>query len=90
MSWDRLRAFFSALRDLAALQATHLADMELAELEHFFTLLVAGPMVGLPTIQPAVSLELLADMESELEEFLRSSMWLDDMLGTIAGNLDVT
>ncbi len=90
MIFRYIAELFAGLRSLAAYQATHLAEMELAELERFFSLLVAGPLVGLPTVQPMVSLELLAGMEGELEEFLEASMWLDDTLGTIAGSLDVT
>jgi len=77
-------------RSLLAEQATSLAQFQLGEMERFFALLVLGPVVGLPTAPPALALDLLPMMETELEDLVRSTPDLMDMQGRLAGIFDIT
>lgn len=68
-------------------EATGVLELELAELEGLFAILVCGSLLGLPLPPSPVSLSILPHMEHEVMVMLSRSDGLDDMLATLAGRL---
>jgi hypothetical protein len=75
------------LADILKGQATGVIEMELAEMECLFALLVMGSLTGLPLPPSAVGMRLLPHIEPELEQMLSRAGTLDDMLATLAGRI---
>jgi hypothetical protein len=78
------------LDDLLAVlrgEATGALELELAELENVFALLVVGSLVGLPFPPAPVGLALLPHLEREVGVMLSRADGLDDMLATLLGRL---
>jgi hypothetical protein len=75
------------LADLLRGEATDALELELAELENLFGLLVVGSLVGLPSPPTPLGLTLLPHLEREVSVMLGRAERLDDMLATLAGRL---
>ncbi len=78
------------LDDLLAVlrgEATGALELELAEMENVFALLVVGSLVGLPFPPAPVGLSLLPHMQREVGVMLARADGLDDMLATLLGRL---
>lgn len=68
-------------------EASSSLEMELAEMESLFAVLVLGSLTGLPLFHSQVSLQLLPYMEDELESMMARHATLDDMLCVLGGRL---
>ena len=78
------------LDDLLAVlrgEATGVLELELAEMENLFAILVVGSLVGLPFPPAPVGLSILPHMEREVGVMLARADGLDDILATLLGRL---
>ena len=84
---------FKHLRDLVAgflhASAFDRIEMDVRERKSLLGLLVLSPLVGIPLIPAAVSLELLPYMEEHLRLALLRASRLDDAMGFLAGRFDI-
>jgi hypothetical protein len=68
-------------------EATGVLELELAEMESLFALLVVGSLVGLPFPPAPVGLSVLPHVEHEVGVLVSRTDGLDDMLATLLGRL---
>jgi len=85
-----LRRIIDIVTGIVKERSTEYLQVELRELENIFALLVAAPLIGLPTPLTAVSLRILPYMIPELAVMERLSQRLDDMLSELASIFEVT
>ena len=79
------RSLFEDLSRMIRNEASSTLELELAEMESVFAVLVLGSLTGLPLPHSQVSLELLPYMEDELEVMMARHGTLDDMLCVLGG-----
>ncbi|MBC7331847.1 MAG: hypothetical protein H5T91_05425 [Synergistetes bacterium] len=65
--------------------AVSLIELECAEYENLFALLVVGGLVGLPSPPTTLSFRLLPLLEHELKVMSSITLNLDDAFGRVAG-----
>lgn len=82
---DFLKGFFCGLKE----NATNLIELECAEYENLFAILVVGGLVGMPSPPTTLSLRLLPFLEHELKTMISVTLNLDDAFGRIAGYFEV-
>lgn len=75
------------LLDVLRGEATGALELELAEMENLFALLVVGSLVGLPFPPAPVGLAILPHMERDVAVMLSRADGIDDMLATLLGRL---
>ncbi len=78
-TWDR---FFRS-------KATSTLEWEYAELKHIFTLITFGHWVGLPSPPPAISLNLMPEMEDEIIDMLQRVELARSPLSQLFSYLDI-
>ncbi|MCS7233983.1 MAG: hypothetical protein N3C62_04560 [Synergistetes bacterium] len=78
---DFLKGFSQGLKE----NAISLIELECAEYENLFALLVVGGLVGMPSPPTTLSLRLLPFLEHELRIMTSMTLNLDDAFGRIAG-----
>jgi hypothetical protein len=81
------RSPLSDLADVLRGRATDAIELELAELEGVFALLVVGSLSGLPLPPSSLGLRLLPHVEAEVVAMLSRAESLDDMMAVLAGRL---
>jgi hypothetical protein len=64
-------------------------EMDVVERKAMLGVLVLSPLVGIPLVPAAISLELLPYMEEHLRLALLRASRLDDAWGLLAGRFDV-
>lgn len=64
-------------------QTAGIAESELVEMEHVFSILLLGAFVGLPSPPMNITLDLLPDMERELLLLLRKVETANEPLSTL-------
>lgn len=71
-------------------QATEYIEAELRELENVFAVVVLGSLIGLPTPITPIAVKLAPYMLPELAAMASIGSRLDDLLGEIAGLVEIT
>ncbi|HIP65814.1 MAG TPA: hypothetical protein EYH08_04760 [Pyrodictium sp.] len=71
-------------------QATEYIEAELRELENVFAVVVLGSLIGLPTPITPIAVKLAPYMLPELAAMTSIGSKLDDLLGEIAGLVEIT
>ncbi len=85
-----LKNIFTGLKEYLDEIAYERVESELREKELIFTILVLGPLIGLPIPLPiTLSLKLLPYMLQEVQHAQRKSMLLDDPTSLIGALLDI-
>lgn len=80
-----IKGFSQGLKE----NAVSLIELECAEYENLFALLVVGGLVGLPSPPTTLSLRLLPLLEHELKVMSSITLSLDDAFGRVAGYFEV-
>ncbi len=86
---DKIKKFWQALDQYNKANFLDLQEKELAELETVFSLLVLGPVVGLPAPPSYVALELTKVMDNELDLLLKSLEKSSSAVGYLLGIFDI-
>lgn len=81
---------FDVVMGMLKAKSTEYIELELRELENIFALIVLGSLIGLPSPPTTISLRIMPYMARELLVMTRISERIDDMLGEIAGVLEIT
>ncbi|HIQ55737.1 MAG TPA: hypothetical protein EYH59_03505 [Pyrodictium sp.] len=71
-------------------QATEYIEAELRELENVFAVVVLGSLIGLPTPIAPIAAKLAPYMLPEIAAMASIGSRLDDLLGEIAGLVEIT
>ena len=78
-----------AVREYLRGQATEYIEAELRELENVFAVVVLGSLIGLPTPIAPVAAKLLPYLLPEIATMASKGSRLDDLLGEIAGLMEI-
>ncbi len=82
---DFLRGFCQGLRE----NAVSLIELECAEYENIFALLVVGGLVGIPSPPTTLTIRILPLLEREMKVMSSITLNLDDLFGRIVGYFEV-
>ncbi|MCS7106687.1 MAG: hypothetical protein NZ902_01070 [Acidilobaceae archaeon] len=78
-----LRSVERAMRE----ESVHAIEQELKELESAFLLMILGSFVGVRTMTPLLSLELLEGLQEEVELLRERAFKGEDVIGEVASAL---
>ncbi|MEN2998973.1 MAG: hypothetical protein ABDH61_00080 [Acidilobaceae archaeon] len=78
-----LRGIDSAMR----MESVHVLEQELKELESAFVVMILGSFVGVRTMTPLLSLELLEGLGEEVELLKERAYKGEDVIGEVAAAL---
>ncbi|MCD6363752.1 MAG: hypothetical protein J7M13_07150 [Synergistetes bacterium] len=86
---SKLRGIFKGFSEGFKENAIGLIELECAEYENVFALLIVGGLVGIPSPPTSLTLRLLPLLDREIEMMTSGTLKLDDAFGRIAGYFEV-
>ncbi|MCX8184751.1 MAG: hypothetical protein RMI56_00970 [Sulfolobales archaeon] len=82
-----MKFFVRGIREAMIEESVSVLKAEYIELENVFLLIVLGPLVGIKTITPLLSLELLEPLISEIRILESRSVKGEDVLDELVSSL---
>jgi len=81
--------FVEAVKGYLQGQATEYIEAELRELENVFAVVILGSLIGLPTPIAPIAVRLVPYILPEIATMASLGSRLDDLLGEIAGLMEI-
>ncbi|MCD6275744.1 MAG: hypothetical protein J7J42_03270 [Thermoplasmata archaeon] len=87
--FKKIKYFFKGFFGSFKLRSTEFIEFEERELENIFALLLMGSFIGIPSPPTTLVMRIMPHMVREIYVMQRRAVDLDDMIGEMAGLMDI-
>ncbi len=87
--WQKIKYFFKGFLGSFKESSTEFIEFEERELENIFAVLMMGSFIGIPSPPTTLLIRLMPHMVREIYVMQRRAVDMDDILGEMAGLMDI-
>jgi len=87
--FKKIRHFFKGFLGSFKARSTEFIEFEERELENIFAVLLMGSFIGIPSPPTTLLIRIMPHMVREIYVMQRRAVDLDDMIGEMAGLMDI-